>query len=93
MFRNLATLILYIGILSYNVSIPPVLLLFYTAFIFIGCGYAFFPKKVRKILYPINYFFENLGPVGYNIEFAPIVALSIYIFIKTILQHFYHIYL
>jgi hypothetical protein len=85
MFRNLATFILYIGILTSNVFIPPKLLLFYTMFIFIGCGYNYFPKKIKKTLYPINFFFENFGPIGYNFEFIPVVALSAYLFLKTLL--------
>ena len=87
MFRNLATLFLYISILFYNVKLPYTLLLLYTFCIIIGDGFEYFPKNMQKILYPINYFFENKGPLMYNIEFAPIVLLSIYIFIHTLVSN------
>jgi hypothetical protein len=88
MLRNLATLILYIGILFFNVQVPPALLLFYTLFILLGDGYEFYPKNIQKLINPVWFFFENLGPVGYNIEFVPILLLSGFIFIKTLLRYY-----
>ena len=84
MFRNLATLLLYIGILFFNVKIPNWLLLSYTLCMFIGDGNAYFPKNVQKTMYPINFFFQDKGPAFYNMEFVPIVMLSIYLFINTL---------
>lgn len=86
MFRNLATLILYISILTNNVYIPPMILILYTFCMLIGDSYEYYPKKIQKILYPIWYFFENLGPIGYNIEFLPIVFLSLLILLKTLIN-------
>lgn len=86
MFRNLATLVLYIGILFYKIKIPAVILLPYTFFMLIGDSYEYYPKNIQKMLYPIWFFFENMGPIGYNIEFLPIVFLSAYIFIKTLIN-------
>jgi hypothetical protein len=88
MLRNLATLLLYIGVLFFNVQMPPILLLLYTLCILLGDGYAYYPKKIQKIVFPIWFFFENLGPVGYNIEFVPIILLSGFIFIKTLLRYY-----
>lgn len=87
MFRNLATLILYIGVLSNNVYIPPTLLILYTFFMMIGDSYEFFPKNIQKIANPLWFFFENLGPLGYNIEFLPIIFLSAFIFIRTLVKY------
>ena len=84
MFRNLATLLLYIGILFFDVKIPNWLLLSYTLCMFIGDGNTYFPKKVQQKLYPVEFFFQDKGPSFYNMAFAPIVGLSIYIFIKTL---------
>ena len=84
MFRNLATFILYIGVLCNVVYIPPTLLMLYTFFIIIGDGYDYYPKKIQKIINPLWFFFENLGPFGYNIEFLTIIFLSIFIFLKTL---------
>jgi hypothetical protein len=84
MFRNLATLLLYIGILFFDVKIPNWLLLSYTLCMFIGDGNTYFPKKVQKIMYPIEFFFQDKGPAFFNMEFVPIVMLSIYIFITTL---------
>ncbi len=89
MLRNLATLIFYIGILFFNVKIPPVLLLLYTLCILLGDGYEFYPKNIQKLVNPVWFFFENLGPIGYNIEFIPILLLSGFIFIKTLLQYYF----
>lgn len=84
MFRNLASLLLYIGILFFNVKLPNWLLISYTFFMFLGDGYNYFPKNVQKQIAPTAFFFERNGPIYYNIEFLPIVILSIYIFIKTL---------
>ena len=84
MFRNLATLILYIAILFFNVQLPPPLLLLYTLFMFLGDSYEYFPEKMKKRLNPIWNFFEIQGPFYYNIEFLPIVLLSLYLFITTL---------
>ena len=47
MFRNLATFILYIGVLCNVVYIPPTLLMLYTFFIIIGDCYDYYPKKIQ----------------------------------------------
>ncbi len=86
MFRNLATLLLYIGILTNNVSMPPILLMLYTFCILIGDSYEYYPKKIQKMVNPLWFFFENMGPVGYNMEFLPIIFLSIFIFLKTLMK-------
>jgi hypothetical protein len=84
MFRNLATLILYISILFFNVTIPKPVILLYTFFIFLGDSYAYFPKKIQKKIQKIWFFFENYGNIGYNIEFMPIILLSIFIFFRSL---------
>ena len=54
----------------------------------IGDGFKYYPKSVQKMVYPLWFFFENLGPVGYNIEFLPVIFLSAYIFLKTLLTYY-----
>jgi len=86
MFRNLSTLILYIAILTNNVYIPPMILMLYTFSMILGDSYEYYPKKIQKMVYPLWFFFENMGPVGYNIEFLTIIFLSIFIFLKTLIK-------
>lgn len=86
MFRNLSTLILYIAILTNNVYIPPMILMLYTFSMILGDSYEYYPKKIQKMIYPLWFFFENMGSVGYNIEFLTIIFLSIFIFLKTLIK-------
>lgn len=86
MFRNLSTLILYIAILTNNVYIPPMILMLYTFSMILGDSYEYYPKKIQKMVYPLWFFFENMGSVGYNIEFLTIIFLSIFIFLKTLIK-------
>ena len=88
MFRNLATFILYIAILFYNVYLPPKLILFYTFFMILGDGYEYLPKTIQKKINPLWFYFENHGDIGYNLEFGTILLLSLFIFIKTIFNLF-----
>lgn len=55
----------------------------------IGDSYEYFPKKIQKKINPVWFFFENLGPLGYNIEFLPVIITSAYILIKTIVKILY----
>lgn len=82
-FRNVATYVLYIGILFYNVKLPTEIILAYTFFMFCGDGLMYLPKKIQKILWPIAEV-DTYGKIYYNIEFVPVVILSAYIFFKTL---------
>jgi hypothetical protein len=89
MFRNLATLILYIGILFFNVQLPPILIILYTTSIILGDGFEYFPKNIQKMIYPLWFFFEIMGPIGYNIEFGTIILLSLYILGCTLYKFYF----
>ena len=84
MFRNLATLILYIGIIFFNVQLPPILIILYTISMILGDSFEYFPKNLQNLLYPTWFLFEIMGPIGYNIEFGTIIILSMYILSCTI---------
>jgi len=84
MFRNLATLCLYIGIIFFDVKLPDELLLSYTFFMTIGDGMAYWPEYILQYVSPIANFFPDAGL--YNIEYVPMVLLSVYIFINTIVK-------